>query len=259
MSKDMIKNNDIVVLLSVHKKNRYIVKIEDKSQRIAGLGVYNPIKLVGTKFGDIIPLGTKEFWILKANTLDFLETLKRKAQIIIPKDSALIGLYCNIKPGSRVVEGGLGSGALTIILLTLVGPKGKVISYEIRHEFAKVGTSNIENTEMAHNWKLKNLDITEGITEKNLDAIVLDIPEPWKAVSTSYQALCPGGYIASYLPTMNQVERFVFEISKIPFIEIRSFETLYRDLSLKPGAIRPAFDMLGHTGYITVARKVNEK
>jgi tRNA (adenine57-N1/adenine58-N1)-methyltransferase len=185
--------------------------------------------------------------------------MKRKAQIILPKDSGQIGIHCNIKPGSVVVEGGLGSGAFTLFLLTLVGKTGQVISYETRKEFAKVGSDNIKKAGLDINWRLKIQDITKGISEEDIDAVVLDIPEPWKVVNTAYSALLPGGYLASYLPTMNQVEKFVISLNKKPFIEVRSFETIFRDLVIKAGATRPAFDMLGHTGYITVARKVIEE
>ncbi len=258
MASQTIKNNDSIVLISKTKKDKYCLKIEDKTQKYIGFGIFNPIKLVGTSYGTTVRLGLKEFWVLPANSLDFIETLKRKAQIILPKDSALIGTLSNIKPGSIVVEGGLGSGALTIILLTLVSSSGKVITYETSKEFAKVGSDNIRKAGLKESWNLKIQDITKGISEKNVDAVVLDIPEPWKVVNTAYNALLPGGYLTCYLPTMNQVEKLVETINKKPFIEVRSFETIYRDLVVKAGATRPTFDMLGHTGYITIARKVLE-
>ncbi len=256
MNRNKIRENDSIVLISVTKLDKLCLKIEDNIQKFPKFGVFNPIKLVGTPFGSIVKLGSREYWILPANTLDYLETLNRKAQIILPKDSALIAMLGNIGPGAKVVECGLGSGALTTYLLHLVGEKGKVITYENRKDFAKIGSDNVYRAFKGTNWVLKLKDITIGIEEVDFDAIVLDIPEPWLVVDTSYDALKPGGYLMSFLPTMNQVERFVQEIHKHRFIEIKSIENIQRELLVKIGATRPSYDMLGHTGYITAARKV---
>jgi tRNA (adenine57-N1/adenine58-N1)-methyltransferase len=258
---NVVALGDKVVLISKHDKRKYFIEVEDRSQKILELGVYNPNKLVGQKFGSLIRLGTRDFWVLKANFIDTIDTLKRKAQIILPKDSALIGLYGNIHSGSIVIEGGLGSGALTIFLLKLVGETGKVTTYEVREDFAKYGKKNVVMSmpKQPLNWDLKVQDITHGIQETEVDAVVLDIPEPWNAVAAGYSALRAGGILVSYIPTMNQVENMVKTLKEFPFIEINSFENLQRDLVSKTGATRPAYEMLGHTGYIVFGRKVIEK
>ena len=258
MPEYQVSIDDIIILLpKIQAKGGKIrLKIEDKQQKIVGLGVYNPIKLIGTSYGSVVTFGKTDYWLLPASTMDHIETLKRKAQIILPKDAALLGLYCDVRPGSRVVEGGLGSAALTIVLLSLVGESGNVITYENRPEFAKIGAENIKNAKLLGRWELKQQDISEGITEQALDAVILDIPEPWTVAQTAYSALRVGGAFACYIPTMNQVERSVRTMKDHPFTEIQTFETLYRNIVVSPGGTRPAFDMLGHTGYITVGRKV---
>ena len=256
MTDEPIRVNDYVVLISRSNKNKYILKVEDKTQKISGIGIYNSAKLVGLPYGCNISLGSKEFYVLAAKNLDFLETIKRKAQIILPKDSAMLGLLANIGPGSLIVEGGLGSGALTSYLLHLVGKSGKVVTYELRKDFAKFGTENVKRVSEAKNWKLKLKDITKGIDERSVDSVILDIAQPWLVLDHAYTALKSGGYFACYLPTVNQVERLVGNMRELPFIEIATFENLQRELVVKPGATRPAFDMLGHTGYITVGRKI---
>ncbi len=266
MTKYQVAKNDHVVLISKSRSRpnsksigqRFCLTIEDQSQKIHGLGVYNPAKFVGLSYGSTITLGQNQYWLLPATALDQVDTIRRKAQIVIPKDAALIGLYCDIRAGSQVVEGGVGSGALTIILLSLVGPNGQVTSYETRDDFAKIGKNNIEKTGLGCAWKLKLQDISQCISETDQDAVVLDIPEPWTVVDIAYRALRPGGILAGYTPTINQVEKFVISLKTKPFIEIHTFETLQRELVVKPGSVRPSFDMLGHTGYITVARKVLE-
>jgi len=256
MKTHQVSENDNIVLIPKSKGQRICFTVSDRTQKIPGLGVYNPGKLIGEPYGSCVTLGKNNYWLLPANTVDHLETLTRKAQIILHKDSAMIGFYCDIKPGSRVVEGGVGSGALTIVLLTLVGPTGKVTTYEMRSDFAKVGKNNITKAGLAGSWTLRMKDITKGISEKDLDSVILDIPEPWLAVDTAYNALRSGGTLACYVPTMNQVERLVKKLRAGSFIDIRTIETLQRELVVGAGGTRPAFDMLGHTGYTTMGRKV---
>jgi tRNA (adenine57-N1/adenine58-N1)-methyltransferase len=258
MTAHLVSKNDRIVLIPVESTSgqRICFQIEGKNKKISGLGIFNPNDLINKPFGSKITLGRKSYWLLPANTNDQLETLTRKAQIILPKDSMQIAHYCDVKSGSKVVEGGLGSGALTIILLTLVAPHGKVTTYEIRPDFARIGAQNIEKTGLKTAWELKQQDITKGIKERDVDAVILDIPEPWLVTKLAWNALCAGGVFAGYVPTMNQVEKLVNALRKKPYIDIHTFETMQRELVVGTGGTRPSFDMLGHTGYITVARKV---
>jgi tRNA (adenine57-N1/adenine58-N1)-methyltransferase len=258
MTDHKVKKGDTIVLIPTKTSTgpRLCIKIQGDTQKIPKLGVFKPEELIGTAYGSKLTLGRKSYWILPANSNDQILSLTRKAQIILPKDSMNLIHYCDIKPDSKVVEGGLGSGALTIILLNHVGEKGTVTTYETRSDFIKVGTRNINMTGLADRWKLNHGDITKGISEKSQDAVVLDIPEPWLAVEHAYNSLRPGGIFASYLPTMNQVEQLVNTIREFPFIDLHTYETLQRELEVGPRGTRPSFDMLGHTGYSTVARKV---
>ena len=256
MAEAAVSYNDKIVLIPKNKGSKLCMTVEDNVQKLSGLGVYNPGKLLGTPFGSLVTLGRNQYYLLPASTMDHIDTLNRKAQIIMPKDAALLGVHCDLKPGSRVVEGGLGSGALTLVLLSLVGPKGEVTTYETRADFAKIGTDNILKAGLADAWVLRREDITEGISENALDAVILDIPEPWLAVQAAYNSLRAGGTFACYTPTTNQVEKLVLALKTEPFIEIKTFETLQRGLMVSEGSTRPAFEMLGHTGYITVSRKV---
>ena len=164
MTDPKVAKNDVVTLIPMANGKRLTIKITNQSQKISGLGVYNPKKLIGEQYGSSIHLGKNQYWLLPANTIDFIETMTRKAQIILPKDAAMICMNCDIKPGSVVVEGGVGSGALTMVLLSMVGSEGKVITYEKRKDFAKVGRSNIERNGLNQSWELKLQDITKGIS-----------------------------------------------------------------------------------------------
>jgi len=250
----MIKENDIVILLD-EKGKKILLRTEEGMKKIKGLGVFDPGKLKGKKLGEKTRIGNREFIIMKPSVVDKIETIERKAQIILPKDSAIIMLYCDVKNGCRIVEAGVGSGALTIALANFVRPDGKIISYEKRNDFADFAKRNIENAGLGEYVEIKLGDVTESIDEKNADAVILDIPNPWDAVKNAYNALKVCGHFCSYSPTMNQVEKTVKTL-KHDFIEIKTFETLQREIVVGEGGVRPSFDMLGHTGYVTFARKI---
>ena len=249
----MINENNIVVLLD-EKGKKTLLRIEEGMKKIRGLGVFDPARLKGKKIGEKTRIGNREFIIMKPSVVDKIETIERKAQIILPKDSAMIVLYCDVKNGCRIVEAGVGSGALTIALANFVRPDGKIISCEKRKDFADFAKRNIENAGLGGYVEIKLGDVTESIDEKNMDAVILDIPNPWDAVKNAYNALKICGHFCSYSPTMNQVEKTVKTL-KHGFIEIKTFETLQREIVVGEGGVRPSFDMLGHTGYLTFARK----
>ena len=185
-----------------------------------------------------------------------MQALKRHAQIILPKDAAQIILNCSIEHGNIVLEAGIGSGSLTIALANTVAPTGRVISYDIRRDFIEHAMKNIRNAGLEEYVTAKLKDVTLDIDEKELDAVVLDIPNPWDAVKHAWKALKTGGYLCSYSPLISQVEKTVHEIWKHGFIEIKTFENLQREMVVSKHGTRPSFDMLGHTGYLTFARKI---
>jgi tRNA (adenine57-N1/adenine58-N1)-methyltransferase len=263
MSEDSftVSDGDLVLLIDINKlKNKYMVRITTSNsnslKKISGLGVLNLNKLVGKKYGSIFEFGRKKLFILQPDIMDKLDSLQRKAQIITPKDSAVIAINCDIKNGDYIIEGGLGSGAMTIVMANLVKPEGKIITYEKSAANINIGVSNLKKCGLDNIVEIKNKDITKGISEKNINSIVLDIPEPWLVVKHAYMALNPGGHFASYSPTMNQVELTINEIRNHNFLNPYTIETLQREIIVGEGGTRPSFEMLGHTGYITFARKV---
>lgn len=250
-----ILENDSIVLMD-EKGNRIILTVKNEIKKIKGLGVYNPGELIGKKYYESVTLGKKKFIILTPSIFDKVSTIERKAQIIMPKDGMFIIFYCDIKSGDTVVEAGAGSGALTILLANFVKPKGKVISYEKRKEFVKVAQKNVEKANLEDYVDIKNVDVIDKINVKNADAVILDIPNPWDALMNTLAALKLGGHLASYSPTVNQVEKTVNGMRELGFADIRTIETLQRELVVGERGVRPSFDMLGHTGYVTVGRKV---
>ncbi len=250
-----ISENDSVVLID-GKGNKILLMAKSGNRKIKGLGVYNPRELIGKNYYENIIIGNRKFMILAPSIFDKISGIERKAQIILPKDGMFIIFYCDIKSGDRVVEGGTGSGALTILLANTVRPKGKVISYEKRNDFAKIAKKNLTNANLGDYVKIKKGDITNTIDERNVDAVVIDIPNPWDAVKIALKAIKLGGYMASYSPTITQVERTVKEMRECGFKNIKTLETLQREIVVGERGVRPSFETLGHTGYVTFGRKV---
>ena len=252
---EKVKKSDVVVLIDDSDK-RYFVDTAGKTDKIKGIGVFDPAILVGKRIGSNIQIGDKKYFIFQPSLSDKLLGLKRKAQIILPKDIAHIILNCSIESGQLVLEAGIGSASLTTALATAVAPTGKVFSYDNRDDFIKHAIKNIKQAGLNDYVETKNKDITKGIDEKNLDAIILDIPNPWDAVGHAYNSLKSGGYLCCYSPLISQVEKTVKEIKKYGFIQVKTFENIQREMIVSDRGTRPSFNMLGHTGYLTFARKI---
>lgn len=255
MTDNKVSKNETIVLID-KKEKRYFIDTGGKTDKIKGVGVIDPSCFIGKNYGEKIKIGNKEFYIFKPSLMDKLKGLKRKAQVILPKESAYVVMFCSIESGDTVLEAGIGSGALTIALANAVAPIGKVISYDNRTDFIKHAKKNLEMGNLLQFVETKHKDITNGIDEKDLDAVILDISNPWDAVNTSFNSLKIGGYLCCYSPLVSQVEKTVKEIKKHGFIEVKTFENIQREMIVSDHGTRPSFDMLGHTGYLTFARKI---
>ena len=244
---------DRVVLLDASGK-KWLVPLEGDTLSIPGLGVLNAER-VRAAFGGVLSVGGKSFFVLRPSARDLAETLERRAQIITAKDVALLLYYADVKPGDVVVEGGSGSGAVTIALARAVGETGRVISYDVREDFLAVARENVRRAGLEDRVEFHHGDVRLGL-EGPADAIVLDLPDPWNAAKVAYEALKPCGHLAAYSANMEQVKETVLALHKLSFIEVRTVEVLEREMEVREQGVRPAFAALGHTGYLTVARKV---
>lgn len=226
--------------------------------------------IIGKPDGTTVEFSSNKTMIALHPTLaEYSLKMPRGAQVIYPKDLAIIPMWADVYPGARVFEAGVGSGALTMALLRAVGERGCVVSYEMREDFAAIATKNIERfMGKVSNHFLKIRDAYEGIEigeeEGNsawqFDRVVLDIPEPWQVVSHAARALRVGGIYLSYVPTVPQVMQTVqaLEESKV-FTLVENFETLLRTWNVKGRSVRPDHRMVAHSGFITVARKVDAR
>jgi tRNA (adenine57-N1/adenine58-N1)-methyltransferase len=250
----MLREDDLVYLLD-EKGKRYWIKLNPGMLKVPGLGVLDGSKVIGREEGSEVPLAGMAFVVLRPGAVELMDSLDRGAQIIMPKDAATILLRCDLKPGDAVVEAGVGSGSLTTALLNAVGDDGWVISVEIREDFAQKARRNVQRLGEPLNWELRMGDVAEVVIESKVDAVVLDIPNPWDALPNLETFLRPGGRFCAYVPNMNQVERIVRELRRRRYIEVEALENIQRGLEVHEVGVRPSYDTLGHTGYLVFARK----
>ena len=202
----------------------------------------------GLKFTAFIPLLT-----------DYVLSMPRGATIVYPKDAALIVGFADIFPGARVLEAGVGSGALTLSLLRAVGPSGTVHSVERREEFAANATSNIENYFGGRpaNWSLAIGSVQEQEFDHEFDRVILDMLAPWECVEMAAKVLRPGGVFMAYVATTTQLSATAEALKEDGhFTEPESFESMVRGWHHEGLAVRPQQRMIGHTGFLIFSRRM---
>jgi tRNA (adenine57-N1/adenine58-N1)-methyltransferase len=186
---------------------------------------------------------------------DYILEMPRGAQVIYPKDLGPILMHADIFPGARVLESGVGSGALTMTLLRALGPQGHVLGYEIRDDFADRARRNVEallGPDIPLDIEVR--DIYAGIDVTGLDRILLDLPEPWQVVAHAEAALVPGGILLAYLPTILQVSQLRDTLAESAFGMAQTLEVLQRTWHVEGQSVRPDHRMVAHTGFLTFAR-----
>ncbi len=250
---DGFSMDDIVLL--VGNSGSFMTKIDGGMFHMRSpRGALDTGKLLGRSPGDTVKIGSVEFTLLRPDILDHLENLDRGAQIILPKDSSRMVLELGLSPGSRVVEGGAGSGALSMAILNAISPDGELVTYDIRKDHLERTAGNVERAGLSGIWKGVVGDVCIDVRERGVDAFVVDIPNPELAVDAAASSLRAGGRFCSYVPTFNQMERAAGALRRKGFRNVGGFELLERGFSIKEGATRPVTEILAHTGFIVRAR-----
>lgn len=257
----MLVNNKIAeddyVLIYLDARRTYMIRIEAGKTFHTHKGYLKLDELIGKEYGEPIKssLGIY-FTTLKPALTDYIMKSSRNTQITYPKDAALIVMFSGIGPGSRVVESGTGTGALTTALAHYVGPTGKVYTYELRSEFQKNAAKNLQRSKLINNVEMKSGDVTLGIEERDIDAVILDLAVPWLVIPHAYLSLKSSGIIVSFSPTIDQVVKTTEALKENGFVFIETVELMMRAMQVERGKTRPQTLMTGHTGYITYARKI---
>ena len=252
----LTKVDDLVLLLTGGGK-RHLLRLQPGRKFHSNLGKVQHDELIDLPYGTTVFSHLGHAMLLLEPSLDDRMTrIKRNTQIIFPKDAAMVVRRLNLKAGSRVVEAGTGSGALTIALAWAVAPGGRVFSYEIREDHIQVARSNLEKMGLLQHVDLHAGSILDGFEQTDVDALVLDLRTPWIFLDQARRALRPGGFFVSLVPTTNQVGELLHGLEESGFADIAVEEVLVRAYKPVPDRLRPDDTMVGHTVFMISARPV---
>lgn len=250
-----IKENDLVYLYADERRSFYT---RVKANRLhSDLGYIDLATLVGKNFGDKVETNLGKFYyVLKPTLSDMVMNLKRQTQIMYPKDIGILLTRCQIFPGAKVIESGIGSGGLTTALANFVRPNGKVYSYERNPDFLANTKKNLEKAGLSEWVEFNNAEITNEFPEKNADFVMIDIGSPWDLVDAAYKSLKGGCQMATICPTYDQLTQAVFKMEDTDFINIETVEVQVRKILVRRGKTRPEQHMPCHTGFLVFGTKI---
>ena len=259
MTLDQLQDGEQVLLID-QRGRRHLVMLRKGETFHSDRGWVAHDAMIGHADGSWVRTskGTR-YVVLRPTLAEYVLDMPRGAQVIYPKDLAMVMFWADIYPGARVLEAGMGSGALTLALLRSVGPEGRVISYEQREDFARRALANI-HLRMGEitNLAVRLRPVEEGLSEEeSVDRAVFDLPEPWRLVEPVASVLRSGGIFLSYVPTIIQSHQLTETLRRHSgYTLVETFETLFRPWNIENTSVRPFHRMVAHTGFITVARRV---
>jgi tRNA (adenine57-N1/adenine58-N1)-methyltransferase catalytic subunit len=243
------------VLLIDSKKRRYLVTLKEGGEFHSHAGFVEHNVIIGSPEGTSVRSTRGSAYLALRPTLaDFVLKMPRGAQVIYPKDLGPILMLADIFPGARVLESGVGSGALS---MTLLRAGAEVTGYELRDDFAGRAQNNVEaflGDDASSRYHVEVRDCYEGIDLSDLDRVVLDLPEPWQVVKHAQVALRTGGILVAYTPSITQVMQLRESLESSAFDLAETIEVLHRSWHVEGQAVRPDHRMVAHTGFLTQAR-----
>jgi tRNA (adenine57-N1/adenine58-N1)-methyltransferase catalytic subunit len=257
VSRPLLVGEKVVIVDA--KKRRYLVTLAESAEFHSHAGFFPHSMLIGSEEGITVrSSGGARYTAIRPTLAEFVLKMPRGAQVIYPKDLGAILMLADIFPGARVLESGIGSGAMS---MTLLRAGAEVIGYEIREDFAKKAQENVRaflGEDAASRYRVEIRDCYDGITETGLDRIVLDLPEPWSVIPHAAKALRTGGIILSYLPTITQTVTLRNTLADHGFAMAETIEVLHRGWHIEGMSVRPDHRMVAHTGFLTQARLLGD-
>jgi tRNA (adenine57-N1/adenine58-N1)-methyltransferase len=223
------------------------------------LGIIDISSIIGLEYGMTIKTSLdKKIYLIQPTIYDYIMKSERNTQIVYPKDLGYIAIRSGIQNGSKVLEIGTGSGALTTFLASIVKPNGHVYTYDINPEFMKIAKKNLVKSKMDEYVTMTEYDIRNGISLQEFDAAIIDLGDPWTVVENVYKVLKGSGAFLAICPTMNQAEKTAISLKNNYFTDIECVEILIRNIEAREGMTRPSMRMIGHTTYLIFARKIQK-
>ncbi len=250
--RSILRAGDRILLVDA-KERRYLITLRAGANFHTHAGIVDHDDLIGGREGATILGSTgRRFLAVRPTLSDAVLKMPRGAQVIYPKDLGAILIEADIAPGVRVLEAGVGSGALSMALLRA---GAEVVGYELREDFAERARSNVAAMGAGSDrYRVEIRDVYQGVEEEGLDRILLDLPEPWRVLPHAGGALRPGGILCAYLPTINQTSQLRAALDQSGFGLASTLEVLHRTWHVETRSVRPDHRMVGHTGFLTTAR-----
>lgn len=253
-----IQEKDLVLLWFNEDEVSYMIEVEKGKKFPIHKG--RPLDVeawIGKEFGSAVDCTHGRAHLLKPTTEDLMMKASRESGIIYPKDAGLILMRTGIRSGQKVMEVGTGSGALSLCLAQIVAPCGEVHTFDRREDLPKIAEKNLRKAGLIDRVSFHQRVAQQPFLEKDFDAAILDIPQPWEEVEVVKDALKGGGVLVSLNPTFNQIERMAEALRAAGFIRVEAGEVLYREILAREGKTRPVMRMCAHTEFILSAVKVD--
>jgi len=248
------------VQLTDPKGRHHTITLEPGKAFHTHKGAFSHDELIGAPEGSVVrTTGNIQYLALRPLLSDYVLSMPRGAAVVYPKDAGQIVTMADIFPGARVVEAGVGSGALSCSLLRAVGDHGSLSSYERREDFAEIARNNVERYFGSPHpaWRLTLGDLQDNLAETEVDRMVLDMLAPWECLDVAAKALVPGGVICCYVATTTQLSRTVEALREHGcFTEPQAWESMVRSWHVEGLAVRPDHRMIGHTGFLLTSRRL---
>lgn len=252
---------DYVRLWASNKKgDSFLVRIAQGERLGSRMGSVDHDDIISAGFGGkVISSKGEAFFVIRPTVADFCRKIHRVTQVVYPKDAGLILTSLNVFPGASVLECGSGSGGMTVFLAHFVGSNGSVFSYDLREEHQMIAMENCRRWGVDSRVHFRLADVEEsGFSERNLDAVFIDVRCPWKILRFAVESLCPGGRMAVIVPTVNQMELTLNGMRELGCADLAVTEILQRNWKTNPDRLRPDDSMVGHTGFVVFASTLVE-
>jgi tRNA (adenine57-N1/adenine58-N1)-methyltransferase len=253
-----IEEGSFVLLFHMPRK-KWLTKVTWDKKLHTHLGIIDVSTTIGMEYGSAVRTTEGKLIFLMEPTIhDFIMKSQRKTQIVYPKDFGYIAARTGIRNGSKIVEVGTGSGALTTFMASIVKPDGHIYSFDVNSEFLEIAKNNLEKAGMFKYVTIHQHDPHQGIDVRDADVATVDLGDPWTVVDQVYSALKGSGAFVAICPTMNQIEKTATELKRSGYADIECVELMIRNIEAREGMTRPSMRMIGHTAYLVFARKVEK-
>lgn len=251
-----IEEGSLVFVWHPKKGDTFMIKMHHGYSQGTHFGQIKHSEIIGREYGEgvVTPKG-EVYYLLRPALADYTRRLKRRTQIVFPKDAGFILQHMNIYPGCTVVECGTGSGSLCCTFAHFVGETGKVCTYDRREEFSKLARKNAERWGVEDRIEFNVRPLSDGFKERDADAVFLDVPTPWEYIDKAYEALAAGCRVGIILPTSNQVSKTLAALEEFNFADVQVVEIMLRYYKTDPDRFRPDDTMIGHTGFLIFGAK----